>query len=346
LEGSWTSVTLFQKWADYESSSSVWFYYPVMAMGVKFIIVLLVLFFCAYCTPVQGFRFHLLGVRPSLTNRTALTAPHSNREARQQAEQRQLRASKRGTTAETQPTTADPGVERLPRQTIQASEPLHIIISGAPASGKGTQCEKIASKFGVLHLSTGEMLRAAMRANTPLGSEVRAYMEQSKLVPDDIMIRVVNERLSGQDCLSRGWILDGYPRTRKQAEDLLNSGVKPDVFILLDVPQDVLLERVVGRRSDPVTGKIYHMKHHPPESPEVAQRLVQRLDDTVERTKRRIRDYQTYTQSVRSYFEDVLVTVNGSASRDDITKTIFTALGKLRRGRVADGLAPLQDRGL
>lgn len=209
----------------------------------------------------------------------------------------------------------------------QSNQPMRVVVYGPPASGKGTQCEIIAKQFGVVHLSTGEMLRAAMRDNTPLGEEVRSYMDQSKLVPDDIMIRIVTERLAQEDCTKRGWVLDGYPRTENQAKALLSSGVKPDRFILLDVPQRILLERVEGRRSDPLTGKVYHLKFNPPESAEVAQRLIQRHDDTTEKMQVRLRDYDAHTAPVRAYFGDMLLTVNGSVgSRESIARTIFDAL--------------------
>ena len=208
--------------------------------------------------------------------------------------------------------------------------PLKIVISGAPASGKGTHSEMISTNLGVVHLSTGELLRASMRANTPLGNEVRVYMDQSKLVPDDIMIRVVTERLMQNDCKQRGWILDGFPRTEVQAQAMLQLGIRLDSFILLDVPENILFERVVGRRTDPITGKVYHLKFNPPDNDEIAQRLIQRSDDTIERTQRRIKDYQTHTAAVRTYFEDVMLYINGTATREQITSTILTTLNKIK----------------
>lgn len=290
---------------------------------------------------IGGFRFQLLGRRSLSSNRTAFTTPSTEIDADVGLPNTHRRATvqRMGNSMDSLSGMSNVGTETIAKASKQlAFQPLRIIISGAPASGKGTQCEKIVSQYGVVHLSTGEMLRAAMRGNTPLGKEVRVYMEQSKLVPDDIMIRVVHEHLARQDCVSKGWVLDGYPRTRRQAEDLLSSGIKPDVFILLEVPQNVLLDRAVGRRSDPVTGKVYHLTHNPPESTEIAQRLIQRHDDTIERTKLRIRDYQTHTTAVRTYFEDVLVTINGSTSREDITKNIFTALNHVRSARVSKRL--------
>lgn len=154
-------------------------------------------------------------------------------------------------------------------------------------------------------------------------------MEQSKLVPDDIMIRVVNERLQQPDCVKNGWVLDGFPRTKVQAEAMLKNGMVPDCFILLDVPQEVLVERVVGRRSDPLTGKVYHLKFNPPKDQQILQRLIQRHDDTAEVIVTRYRDYQLHTHEVRSYFEEMVITINGNTSKEIISSSILKALHKV-----------------
>ena len=136
--------------------------------------------------------------------------------------------------------------------------PLKIIIAGAPASGKGTQCEVIKADYNVVHLSTGDILRAAVKAGSELGAEAKSYMDSGNLVPDELITGVVCDRLSQPDCEYQGWLLDGFPRTSAQAEALSRAGYDPDAFILLDVPQQCLVERVTGRRTDPETGKIYH----------------------------------------------------------------------------------------
>ena len=122
-----------------------------------------------------------------------------------------------------------------------------IIIAGAPASGKGTQCEMIKEKFGVVHLSTGDILRAAVKEGTELGKTAGGFMDRGELVPDEVMIGVVGERLKQEDCECQGWLLDGFPRTGAQAAALVDSGALPDVFLLLDVPDEDLVDRVVGR---------------------------------------------------------------------------------------------------
>ena len=135
---------------------------------------------------------------------------------------------------------------------------VNIIIAGAPASGKGTQCEIIKEKFGVVHLSTGDMLRAAVAAGTDVGKKAKDYMDSGKLVPDEVIIGIVKDRLDEDDCKTQGWLLDGFPRTQAQAKALEEAGVTADCFLFLDVPDEVLVERVVGRRTDPGESAEYH----------------------------------------------------------------------------------------
>ena len=135
-----------------------------------------------------------------------------------------------------------------------ATQVHRLIISGAPASGKGTQCEKIVEEFKVPHLSTGDILRAAVKAGSPLGIEAKAYMDAGKLVPDALVINLVKHKLATPEYVKGGWLLDGCPRTGEQAKALQQANINPDKVILLDVPDAALIERVTGRRSDPVTG--------------------------------------------------------------------------------------------
>jgi len=211
----------------------------------------------------------------------------------------------------------------------QYKGPLRIIIAGAPASGKGTQCEVIKEKYGVVHLSTGDILRAAVKEGTELGLKAKAFMDAGKLVPDELIIGVVSERLNQEDCQCQGWLLDGFPRTKSQADALIAAGKNPDCFILLDVPEEVLVERVTGRRTDPVTGKIYHMKFSPPENEEIAKRLVQRSDDTEEKIKIRYREFQSHINAIRSSYEDKLVVVNGAQSTKSVSDGVTSNLDKI-----------------
>ena len=203
---------------------------------------------------------------------------------------------------------------------------LKVIIAGAPAAGKGTQCEIIKEKFGLVHLSTGDILRDAVKQGTALGGKAKEYMDAGKLVPDELIIDVVCARLKYDDCQKNGWLLDGFPRTKLQADALTKSGMIPDCFLLLDTPENVLVDRVTGRRTDPVTGKIYHLKYSPPENDEVASRLIQRSDDTEEKVKLRFKDFQTHIDSIQSSYKGKTITIDGSDSKSKISNTIVTCL--------------------
>ncbi|PKI64695.1 hypothetical protein CRG98_014911 [Punica granatum] len=157
------------------------------------------------------------------------------------------------------------------------------MISGAPASGKGTQCELIVKKFRLVHVSTGDLLRAEVAAGTDIGNKAKAFMHAGQLVPDEIVTAMVTARLALEDVKQRGWLLDGYPRSYAQAQSLEEQNIRPDVYIVLDVPDEILIDRCVGRRLDPTTGKIYHIKNFPPENDEIKARLITRPDDTEEK---------------------------------------------------------------
>lgn len=201
-----------------------------------------------------------------------------------------------------------------------------VILAGAPAAGKGTQCEVIQENFGLVHLSTGDILRNAVSKQTLLGQMVKPYMDAGHLVPDDLVIELILNRLTDQDCETRGWLLDGFPRTKSQADALRNSGIIPDVFLLLDVPEEILVERVTGRRTDPVTGKVYHMKFNPPENDEVARRLVQRSDDTAEKVIIRYREFKSHIDSIKFSYEDKMIRIDGSLKPSEVTKSVVAEL--------------------
>ncbi|KAA3453526.1 adenylate kinase, chloroplastic-like [Gossypium australe] len=211
------------------------------------------------------------------------------------------------------------------------AEPLKVIISGAPASGKGTQCELIAQKYGLVHIAAGDLLRAEVAAASENGKLAKEYMEKGELVPDEIVVMMVKERLLQPDSQQRGWLLDGYPRSSSQAAALEDYGIRPDVFILLDVSEDILVERVVGRRLDPLTGKIYHLKYSPPENDEIASRLTQRFDDTEEKA---CEVAATHTSSKCGCCA-LYITVNGNEAKEHVFAQIDAALthvGEQRKG--------------
>jgi adenylate kinase len=203
--------------------------------------------------------------------------------------------------------------------------PKKIIIAGAPASGKGTQCERIRDYYGCVHLSTGDMLRAAVEAGTEVGKQAKVVMDSGGLVADDIIIKIILERLRSQDCVTRGWLLDGFPRTGAQASALAKAGIVCDNFILLDVPDDVLVTRVTGRRLDPVTGDIYHMKFKPP-PPTIEKRLTQRSDDTAEKLKPRLVNYHKNLAAITGFYMNKTLKVDGNRDPNEVWESIKLGL--------------------
>ena len=214
--------------------------------------------------------------------------------------------------------------------------PLKVVIAGAPASGKGTQCEYIKEAFGVVHLSTGDMLREAVQDGTALGKQAKKFMDAGKLVPDELVIGIVIDRLQQVDCQQKGWLLDGFPRTKAQADALRTAGMIPDCFVMLDVPEDILVQRVTGRRTDPVTGKIYHMTFSPPDSEEVAQRLFQRSDDTAEKVKVRFRDFQANIDAIKGSYKDKMIWVDGTQSAEDVAFCVVDSISKCTESAAED----------
>ncbi|GER33669.1 adenylate kinase family protein [Striga asiatica] len=213
------------------------------------------------------------------------------------------------------------------------SGPMKVMISGAPASGKGTQCEKIAEKFGFVHISTGDILRAEVSAGTEIGNKAKEYMDNGRLVPDEIVTAMVTARLSLKDVKEKGWLLDGYPRNSAQAESLEKLNIRPDIYIILDVPDDILIDRCIGRRKDPVRGKIYHIRNFPPENEEVKARLVIRPDDTEEKVKSRLEIYKQNVNSILSTYSDVMIKIDGNRSKEVVFQEIETLLSGLQKDK-------------
>ena len=207
---------------------------------------------------------------------------------------------------------------------------MRMILVGPPGAGKGTQAARLIATFNIPHISTGEMLRAAVTEGTELGAKADAFMKGGQLVPDDLVIAMVVERLGKSDC-SAGFMLDGFPRTRPQAEaldaQLAKAGIGLDVVLLIDVPDELIVERITGRRSDPETGAIYHLKFNPPPA-EVAGRLVQREDDTEEACIKRLEKYHSETTPVIPFYEEkgLVRRVDGNAAPDAVTERIRSVL--------------------
>jgi len=206
--------------------------------------------------------------------------------------------------------------------------PVNIIIAGAPASGKGTQCEMIKEEFGVVHLSTGDMLRAAVAAGTDVGVQAKEFMDSGKLVPDEVIIGIIRDRLDQADCKEQGWLLDGFPRTAAQAEALADAGCTADCFLFLDVPDAALVERVVGRRTDPETGKIYHLTFSPPpaDDEELVNRLEHRSDDTEEKVVVRLEQFHANVAAVKGSYEDIMISIDGNRAPADVSTDILESI--------------------
>ncbi|MGE0322677.1 MAG: adenylate kinase [Polyangiaceae bacterium] len=207
---------------------------------------------------------------------------------------------------------------------------MRIVLLGPPASGKGTQAKRLVDKLGIPQISTGDMLRAAKAAGTALGKEAEKFMSLGQLVPDEVVIGLVNERLDEADA-QNGFVLDGFPRTVPQAEALdavLAKKSMPLTTVLeIKVPRDLLVERAVLRRTDVRTGQIYHLKYNPP--PPDAE-LQHRADDQEEKVVQRLNDYEAITSALLPYYEQrgLLKQVDGVGELDEITARITEALGK------------------
>ncbi|KAI7845554.1 hypothetical protein COHA_000845 [Chlorella ohadii] len=199
------------------------------------------------------------------------------------------------------------------------------MIAGAPAAGKGTQCAKIVDKYGLVHISVGDLLRAEVAAGTPAGKKAKSFMDNGDLVPNEVVVEMVKNKLGEDAVQQNGWLLDGYPRSGEQAEAIEKEGIRPDVFLLINVPDELLIDRVVGRRSDPETGEIYHLTFKPP-PPEIVPRLVQRSDDTEEKAVNRLRTYHANVDAVIGYYKEQLVEIDGTQSMDEVFASIQKAI--------------------
>jgi adenylate kinase len=207
---------------------------------------------------------------------------------------------------------------------------MRMILIGPPGAGKGTQAANLVQTYAIPHISSGDMLRSAVKAGTELGKTADRYMKAGDLVPDEVVIGMIIERIAADDC-AKGFMLDGFPRTKPQAaaldEALTKAEVDLDAVVLIEVPDELIVERITGRRSDPETGAIYHLKFNPP--PEaVKDRLVQRKDDTAAACEARLDKYHRDTAPVIPYYESrgLLRRVDGVGSPTEVLMRITAAL--------------------
>ena len=209
---------------------------------------------------------------------------------------------------------------------------MKLILLGAPGAGKGTQADIIKKKLGIPTISTGNILRAAVKNGTPTGLKAKAFMDAGKLVPDEVIIGVINERLQESDC-ANGYILDGVPRTIAQAEALEQAGIRFDAVVALEVPDQRIVDRMGGRRVCERCGASFHIVHIPPKTEGVCDAcggaLVQRKDDSPETVLDRLAVYHKETEPLKGFYEarGVLKTVDDLPTVEDTTQAIMKVLG-------------------
>jgi adenylate kinase len=206
---------------------------------------------------------------------------------------------------------------------------LKLVLFGAPGSGKGTQCDKLKKNFGVKHISSGDVLRDHVKRGTEIGLKAKSFMDAGALVPDEVILSLLEAEVKEA---TNGWLIDGMPRTRVQAEAMSKMGLEPECFITLEVSDDVLEERIVHRRMDPETGDIYHLKFKPPPK-EIVSRLTQRSDDTAEKLRARLVAYHDNLDNVKGFYKQkgTLVELDGvSGGIDGVHSALLTALLQAR----------------
>lgn len=217
---------------------------------------------------------------------------------------------------------------------------MRIILLGGPGAGKGTQANYIKEKYHIPQISTGDMLRAAVKAGTPLGMEAKKIMDAGGLVSDEIILGLVKDRIQEPDC-GNGFLLDGFPRTIPQAEGLKEQGVEIDSVVEIDVDDDEIIRRMSGRRVHPASGRTYHVVFNPPreegKDDETGEALVQRDDDQEETVRQRLKVYHEQTEPLVEYYSSwansggagapKYIKINGIGGVESIRDQIFTALG-------------------
>ena len=216
---------------------------------------------------------------------------------------------------------------------------LDLILLGPPGAGKGTQAARLRQDFGVPHIATGDMLRAARETGTELGQQARSYMDRGELVPDGVIIALIIERLTEDDARD-GFLLDGFPRTAPQADAL---GAELDAHersltavLLIDAPDEVVIKRISGRRINPTSGRVYHVDFDPPQRDGVCDvdgsQLVQRDDDRIETVRRRLKVYHEQTEPLVAYYDELglLKRFDGTLPPDEVYAHIRAALATVR----------------
>ncbi|MCX8574198.1 adenylate kinase [Gilliamella sp. B2717] len=213
---------------------------------------------------------------------------------------------------------------------------MRIILLGAPGAGKGTQAQFIMKKYGIPQISTGDMLRAAVKAGTPLGQQAKELMDAGKLVTDELVIALVKERIAQDDC-ANGFLLDGFPRTVPQADAMKSAGINVDYILEFDVPDSVIIDRMSGRRIHAPSGRVYHVRHNPPKVENVdditGEPLTTRKDDHEEIVRKRLVEYHQLTKPLIDYYQHEAkegrakyYRIDGTQSVSDVTNELVKIL--------------------
>ncbi|NCF19324.1 MAG: adenylate kinase [Haliea sp.] len=214
---------------------------------------------------------------------------------------------------------------------------MRLILLGAPGAGKGTQAQYITEKYGIPQISTGDMLRAAVKAETELGLQAKEVMDAGGLVSDDIIIGLVKERIQDADC-ANGFLFDGFPRTIPQAQAMVDAGVDIDHVVEIAVEDDEIVARLSGRRVHPGSGRVYHLEHNPPRQEgvddETGEPLVQRDDDQEDTVRKRLEVYHSQTSPLIDFYQNMVGDeapayhcVEGVGGVEEIRDKVFSALG-------------------
>lgn len=211
---------------------------------------------------------------------------------------------------------------------------MNLILMGAPGAGKGTQAEIISEKFQIPTISTGEILRASIKAGTELGKKAKSYIDAGGLVPDEVVIGIIKEHLASDAC-KNGFILDGFPRSVVQAEALETLGVKIDAVLAIEVEDERIVARMGGRRVCPVCGASYHVSYNPPAKEGICDKcsaaLQIRSDDAAETVRNRLATYHKQTEPLKEFYaqRDLLIVVEGQEELADTTRLVSEALAKV-----------------
>lgn len=214
---------------------------------------------------------------------------------------------------------------------------MRIILLGAPGAGKGTQAQFIMKKYGIPQISTGDMLRAAVKAGTPLGLQAKELMDAGKLVTDELVIALVKERIAESDCVN-GFLLDGFPRTVPQADAMKAAGINVDYVLEFDVPDSVIIDRMSGRRIHAPSGRVYHVRHNPPKVEDIdditGEPLTTRKDDDEEIVRKRLVEYHDLTKPLINYYQHEAkegrtkyFRIDGTQPVADVTNELIKILG-------------------